>query len=97
MEYEFLYKLFGLGFLIWVVASICQIRNDLKCLNKNMMFLSHKMRIYDSLIEELKELMLQGKKVEAVKKYRQETGCGLKEANDFIDSLKKKKDTDSHR
>lgn len=62
MEYEFLYKLFGLGFLIWVAASICQIRNDLKCLNKNMMFLSHKMRIYDSLIEELKELMLQGKK-----------------------------------
>ena len=36
---------------------------------------------------EVINLMRQGKKIQAIKQYRQETGVGLKEAKDFVDSL----------
>ncbi len=36
---------------------------------------------------EVLELMRRGKKIDAIKLFREETGLGLKEAKDFIDSL----------
>jgi ribosomal protein L7/L12 len=36
---------------------------------------------------EMIALVRRGKKIEAIKRYRQETGVGLKEAKEFIDSL----------
>ena len=36
---------------------------------------------------EVQALVAEGKKVEAVKRVRQETGLGLKEAKDYIDQL----------
>ena len=39
--------------------------------------------------DELKSLLRRGRKIEAIKNYRQYTGVGLKEAKDAIDSLER--------
>jgi ribosomal protein L7/L12 len=36
---------------------------------------------------EILDLLRRGRKIQAIKLYRQETGAGLKDAKDFIDSL----------
>ena len=41
----------------------------------------------DTLVFEARELLIRGKKIEAVKKVRELSGWGLKEAKDFVDSL----------
>jgi hypothetical protein len=38
-------------------------------------------------IEEITEALAAGRKIEAIKVYREATGKGLKEAKDFIDAL----------
>jgi ribosomal protein L7/L12 len=40
-------------------------------------------------MEELKALLLRGKKIEAIKNYRLYSGLGLKEAKDAMDALEK--------
>ena len=37
--------------------------------------------------EKVMELMKAGKKIQAIKLYRQQTGCGLKEAKDYVEGL----------
>ena len=37
--------------------------------------------------EELKELLSEGKKIPAIKRLREETGMGLKEAKEYVDNL----------
>ncbi|MBI9050124.1 MAG: hypothetical protein JEZ00_11935 [Anaerolineaceae bacterium] len=36
---------------------------------------------------EIINLVRQGKKIEAIRQYREETGAGLKQAKEFVDSL----------
>ncbi|WP_416198367.1 MAG: Ribosomal protein L7/L12 C-terminal domain-containing protein [Sporanaerobacter sp.] len=43
--------------------------------------------ISDGLKNELSELVMENKKVEAIKRLREATGMGLKEAKDYVDSL----------
>jgi hypothetical protein len=40
-----------------------------------------------SLTQVVYGLVIEGRKLEAVRLYAQTTGCGLKEAKDFVDSL----------
>ncbi len=37
----------------------------------------------------LEQLLMQNKKIEAIKVYREHTGLGLKEAKDYIDALER--------
>jgi ribosomal protein L7/L12 len=37
--------------------------------------------------EEIRQLLASGNKIEAVKRYREETGCGLAEAKDAVEAL----------
>ncbi len=39
--------------------------------------------------DELKNLIANGKNIKAIKRYREFTGLGLKEAKDYVDSLAK--------
>lgn len=39
------------------------------------------------VVERITEQLASGHKIEAIKTYRQATGCGLKEAKDFLDQL----------
>lgn len=41
----------------------------------------------ENLNIELRELISEGKKIKAIKKYRMVTGIGLKEANEYINNL----------
>ena len=43
----------------------------------------------DALVNQLKDLLRRGSKIEAVKVYREASGLGLKEAKDFVDSLER--------
>jgi ribosomal protein L7/L12 len=40
-----------------------------------------------SQLDEVKQLAMNGRKIEAIKLYRQQTGCGLAEAKTYVDSL----------
>lgn len=40
--------------------------------------------------EELKELLAEEKKIPAIKRLREETGMGLKEAKDYVENLERK-------
>lgn len=40
-----------------------------------------------AFIEQITEALLTGRKIEAIKLYRERTGCGLKEAKDEIEVL----------
>jgi ribosomal protein L7/L12 len=41
----------------------------------------------DDDIAEVRQLAANGRKIEAIKLYRQQTGCGLAEAKAFVDAL----------
>ena len=41
----------------------------------------------DALAQAARTLLLQGRKIQAIKLVRERTGCGLKEAKDFVESL----------
>jgi ribosomal protein L7/L12 len=43
--------------------------------------------LFDNINDEIESLVSQGKKIEAIKKYRMFTGVGLKEAKDYIDGV----------
>lgn len=47
----------------------------------------------ENIDEELKELIADNKKIPAIKRLRQETGMGLKEAKEYIDELENKEES----
>lgn len=75
------------GLSLWIVSSISQIRSDITRININLNKIAEQVGVPDIITDELKSLILEGKKVEAIKKYRIATGLGLKEAKEYIDSL----------
>lgn len=81
--------------LIGVIAlslSIQQLNTKLDVTNRSLQKIVKHLGLYDiSLDEELKDLLLEGKKIEAIKHYRQKTGQGLKEAADYVEELGKAK------
>jgi hypothetical protein len=49
--------------------------------------LPHAAAFNDALAQEARTLHLRGRKIMAIKLVRERTGCGLKEAKDFVESL----------
>ncbi len=45
----------------------------------------------DTVTDELKSLLLEGKRIKAIKKYREVTGFGILEAKEYVDSLSERK------
>jgi hypothetical protein len=43
--------------------------------------------LHESIIDEIREAIFAGKKIQAIKIYREAAGTGLKEAKEFIDTL----------
>lgn len=77
------------GLSLWIISSISQMRSDITRMNINLNKIAQQVGVPDTITDELKSLILEGKKVEAIKKYRIATGLGLKEAKEYIDSLSK--------
>lgn len=78
-----------IGLTMVVVGSIGQIQSDLKRISKKVNKIAEKVGVEDNITEELNRLISEGKKIEAIKQYRVETGVSLKEAKEYIDLLSK--------
>lgn len=89
MNYLNIFGIAVAGLLLWIVSSINQVRSDITRININLNKIAEQVGVSDTIMDELKSLILEGKKVEAIKKYRIATGLGLKEAKEYIDSLSK--------
>lgn len=88
MNYKVILGLAVVGLLIIIVASIKQMQSDIARINKNLNKIAKQVGVEDTITDELKGLLLEGKRIEAVKKYRIATGAGLVEAKEYVDSLK---------
>jgi ribosomal protein L7/L12 len=77
----------GIGILMWIVGSIAIIRSDISRINVNLNKIIKHVGAFDTTDNEIKSLLAEGKKIEAIKKYRFVTGLGLKESKEYVDSL----------
>jgi len=79
------------GILFLILSYISELKSDIRSINITLDKIAKQIGVSDTIdeniYEELKELVLEGKKVKAIKKYRIVSGVGLKEAKDYIDLL----------
>jgi ribosomal protein L7/L12 len=73
-------------------GEILKLRQRVSKLEKNVEFLFRKLNLRyepdaDEIPVEVHELLLQGKKIDAIKAYREATGASLKSAKEFVESL----------
>lgn len=67
---------------------ISQLRNEIKRTNSILEKIAKQIGVPEPPVDSvIKALVAEGKKIEAIKRYREITGVGLKEAKDYIDSL----------
>jgi hypothetical protein len=81
-----------LGTFVMVLLSMVRNQssggNDSRLERKVDLILSHLgLDPYQGVNENIVELMKAGKKIQAIKLYRELTGAGLKEAKDYVESL----------
>lgn len=71
--------------------SINRVKQDLSHMNNVLHKIAKQVGVPEISIgdsdSELEELILNNKKIEAIKRYRMKTGMGLKESKDYIDEL----------
>ncbi len=76
--------------LIFILIAINQLRESIKRTNLTLDKIAQKIGVADPAgDDQLKALIVYGKKIEAIKKYRELTGAGLKEASDYVENLVK--------
>lgn len=83
----------GMLFIILMISLIAPSGSDprIKLINKKLDRIMERLGMEEENIdEELKDLLREGKMVEAVKRQRQETGMGLKEAKEYVDELERR-------
>lgn len=79
----------GLLLLSSIGSAISQLRKDIKRTNTILEKIAKQIGVPEPPVdEELKSLISDGQKIRAIKRYRDFTGVGLKEAKDYIDNLK---------
>lgn len=79
--------IFIAGTLLYIIASIIQLKNDTARIQRTLNKIAKQVSVSNEMDDELKSLILEGKQVEAVKRYRFNTGADLLEAKKYIDSL----------
>ena len=74
-----------------ILTGIQQLRNDSKRTIKILGEIAKQIGVPETPVDdEIKNLVIEGKKIKAIKMYRQATGLGLKEAKENIDLLSEK-------
>lgn len=76
------------GMLLYIMANIIQLKDDVGRTQRTLNKIVDHLNISDNIDEELKKLICNGKEIQAVRKYRYETGASLLEAKKYIDTLK---------
>ena len=77
------------GALVGMASSISLMRKDINRINANINKIAKQVGVPDTITDELKQLLMESRKIEAIKKYRMATGAGLIEAKEYVDSLSK--------
>ena len=76
-----------------VEYEILQLRQRVSKLERQVAYLLDHLRLqyaedpHQGVSPEILDLLRQGRKIQAIKLFREETGTGLREAKEFIDSL----------
>ena len=80
-----------LTIIVLLVTSSDPSNQKIKYMDKKLDKIMDYLGIEDlNIDEELKELIADNKKIPAIKRLRQETGMGLKEAKEYVDNLDEK-------
>mgnify|MGYP001581930663 CR=1 FL=1 len=87
MNNTVIWGIIGVGLLIIIVCAIIRTQKDIERINVTLNKIAKQVGVPDTVTNELKSLILDGKKIEAIKKYRMATGLGLLEAKEYVDSL----------
>ena len=87
MNNTVIWGLLGAGLLMIIVGTISRMQKDIARINVTINKIAKQVGVPDTVTNELKSLILDGKKIEAIKKYRMVTGLGLLEAKEYVDSL----------
>ncbi len=88
MDEKIILVVLGAALLLIIFSAVIRLRNDIKYTNFILKQISEKIGIPEpSEDNKIKTFIQEGKRIEAIKRYREITGAGLKEANDYINKL----------
>lgn len=91
MDEKYLVIIIGVAFITILTSMVSELKSDINRMNLTLEKIAKQVGVTGTVIqnidEELINLILQGKKIKAIKRYRMVTGIGLKEAKDYVDSL----------
>ena len=92
MDYIVIIALVILGLAILSIESnISSLRKEVKNINKTLEKIAKEIgaedKIPENLDDDLKKLIAEGKKIQAIKQYIKATGVSLKEGKQYIDNL----------
>jgi len=83
-----------LGLFLYLTSYISQLKDELRrtnlTLNKIVKHLGIEEEITENIDYELKSIISESGRIKAIKRYREVTGVGLKEAKDYVDNLAEK-------
>ena len=96
MDYAIIGFLCGVSIVL--MMNVSNQKDQIKILNNKLNKIINHLGIEDEELnkinDELNKLIIEGKKVKAVKLYRMTTGAGLKESKEYIDALTDKLSTE---
>lgn len=88
MDYKIILISMGALLLLSISNAMTQLRNDIKQTNSVLEKIAKQLGVPEPPVDdEIKTLVAEGKKIRAIKRYREITGVGLKEAKDYVDKL----------
>lgn len=92
MDNKTIWIIMGCIMLGVIFTIVNQLQSDIARINATLYRIEKHMGVVneetENIDEELKVFISEGKMVKAVKRYREATGLGLKEAKEYVDRLK---------
>lgn len=89
------WMILGFGVFMFLIGSVGQLRNEVKLMRGTLNRIAERVGVTEILTKEEKEelvrLVSEGKNVQAVRRCREITGLGLKEAKEYVDRLGEEK------
>lgn len=89
------WMILAFGAFMFLIASVGQLRNEVKLMRGTLNRIAERVGVTEIVTkeekEELKRLLSEGKNVQAVRRCREITGLGLKEAKEYVDGLGEEK------
>ena len=95
MNIDMGWMILGFGAFIFLISSVGQLRNEVKLMRGTLNRIAERVGVTEILTKEEKDelvrLVSEGKNVQAVRRCREITGLGLKEAKEYVDGLGREK------